>query len=93
MSVGRAHSSHTGPRECILQTAQRLKNGSEGQERKMETSYRLLWQTKYRELLRDGERERMANALRTRPRRSFGARTWSAIGVGMVVLAVLLQVA
>jgi hypothetical protein len=56
----------------------------------MEMKYKLLWQTKHRQLLREAERERMGNALHVRP--SFGTRAWSVIGVAAVVLVVLLQV-
>ena len=58
----------------------------------METPYKLLHKTKYRELLDDAERERLAKGLRPR-RSSAGPWVLGLIGVAaVVVLAVLLQV-
>ena len=58
----------------------------------METLYGLLHKTKYRGLLRDAERERLANGFRARRRSSVGLWAWRLIGVAAVILVVLLRV-
>lgn len=57
----------------------------------MESAYKLLHKTKYRELLDDAERERLAKGLRPRRRSSAGPLVLGLIGAAaVVVLAVLL---
>jgi hypothetical protein len=58
----------------------------------METPYKLLHKTKYRELLDDAERDRLASGLRPRRRAGAVPLVLSLIGAAVVVLAVLLQV-
>ena len=56
----------------------------------METLYRLLHKTKYRGLLRDAERERLANSVRGPRRSRVRAWAWRLIAVGAAVALVVL---
>lgn len=56
----------------------------------MESLYKLLHKTKYRELLRDAERERLASSMRGPRPSGVGARAWGLIGVAAAVLLVVL---
>ena len=56
----------------------------------MESLYKLLHKTKYRELLRDAERERLASSMRGPRRPMVDAREWALIGVAAAVLLVVL---
>ena len=56
----------------------------------MESLYKLLHKTKYGQLLRDAERERLAKSIRGPRFPTVDAREWALIGVAAAVALVVL---